>query len=69
MKMINISTGNIVSIGYDESRKVFRVKLKNSTYEYNRVPKNILRDFLNDLNKTKFYNSRIRHFYSVHKVR
>lgn len=51
MKMINISTGNIVSIGYDESRKVLGVKLKNSTYEYNRVPENIFRNFLNDSNK------------------
>ncbi|WP_133013690.1 KTSC domain-containing protein [Clostridium cuniculi] len=67
--MINISSDNRVSIGYDESRRVLRVKLKNSIYEYNSVPKYIFYNFLHDNNKTKLYNSKIRHFYSVDKVR
>lgn len=69
LQMINISSGNIVSIGYDKSRKVMRIKLKNSIYKYNRGPEYIFRDFFNDSNKVKFYNSRIRHFYSAYKVR
>jgi hypothetical protein len=68
MEMIKVQSSNLDSVGYDEERKVLRIKFHNWTYDYFRVPKQIFLNLLSAPSKGEFHADFIKDNYSYKKV-
>ncbi|MBO3446384.1 KTSC domain-containing protein [Clostridium sp. CCUG 7971] len=70
MQMIPISSGGIVSIGYDRNARILRVESKSSNiFDFYNVSTHIYINFLSSPNKTKYFHSSVRGRYKVRKIK
>lgn len=67
VKMINISSSNIDSVGYDERLKKLYIEFSSGTYMYHDVPKDIYEDLMSAPSKGKFVHKSIRGTYDYSK--
>lgn len=67
--MIDVSSSNIESIGYDEESMILRIKFLNSSiYDYKNVPKIEYDALLNASSVGSYLNRNIKGVYAYEKV-
>jgi hypothetical protein len=61
MHMIPVVSSNVTAVGYDDDRKVLRLRFHNGTvYEYSGVPATVYRALLDAPSKGSFINDRFK---------
>lgn len=69
MNRIKVKSSNVVSVGYDETKKILEVEFINSDiYRYFNVSKKIYDSFMSAESKGKFIHKYIRGVYKYVKV-
>ncbi|MCC4766197.1 KTSC domain-containing protein [Methanosarcina sp. DH1] len=69
MERTEVSSSNIESIGYDESKKVLEIEFKKGNiYQYQGVPDNIFQNLLHASSHGKYFNAHIKDRYPTIKI-
>jgi len=68
MEMIKVQSSNLDLVGYDEERKILRIKFHNGTYDYFGVPKQIFLNLLGASSKGEFHADFIKDVYRFQKI-
>jgi hypothetical protein len=70
MDRIQVSSGNIRSVGYDVDRRILEVEFHSgSIYQYSTVPENEYEGLLNASSKGSYLNTHIKDRYAYNQVR
>ena len=63
MDRVQVSSSNILSIGYDPSTQVLEVEfISGAVYQYFNVPEAEFESFLNAESKGRYLNANIKHY-------
>lgn len=69
MERTEVSSSNIESIGYDESKKILEIEFKRGNiYQYEGVPENVFQNFLRASSHGKYFNVYIKDKYPTIKI-
>ena len=66
--MINVSSSNLVSVGYDMETKSLVIEFNNGTYKYFGVPEQIFLDLLDAPSKGIYHHDFIKDVYRFQKI-
>ena len=70
MERIQVSSSNIISIGYDLQTNTLEVEFSSSEiYQYFNVPEHLYQNLINASSKGQFLNDYIKYNYRYQKVR
>ena len=69
MRRKQVASSFIDTVGYDKSRKVLEVTIQGKVYEYDDVPPEIFKQFLDAPSKGQFLNQRVKRQFSVRRIR
>lgn len=69
MERITVDSSNIISIGYDELKKVLEIEFKNGIYQYLNFSKEVYEKFIDASSKGSFFHRFIRDKYSTIKIK
>lgn len=68
MKMVPVSSSNLVSVGYDESSMILRIQFNSGVYDYFGVPKSIFEGLLSASSKGKYHHAYIKNSFRYSRV-
>lgn len=69
MERTEVSSSNIESIGYDESKEILEIEFKRGNiYQYKGVPDNIFQNLLRAGSHGKYFNVHIKDKYPTIKI-
>lgn len=69
MERTEVSSSNIESIGYDESKKILEIEFKRGNlYQYEGVPENLFQNLLHASSHGKYFNTYIKDKYPTIKI-
>ncbi len=69
MERKKVESSQIVSIGYDDSRRELEIEFHSSgVYRYFEVPRQVYDDLMNADSKDRYFNSNIKDAYEFKKI-
>ena len=69
MQMIQVSSSNINSIGYDKNLEVLRIEFhEGNLYEYYNVPNSIYNGLMSATSKGSYFHENIKNKYGDKKI-
>lgn len=68
MKMIPVSSSNLVAVGYDPQTMILRIQFKSGIYDYYEVPESIFDGLLSSSSKGSYHHSFIKSSFRYKRI-
>ena len=68
MKMIDVMSSNVESIGWENNTLFVKYKQNGITYSYDNVPENVFNDLMNAPSHGRFVNESIKPYYTCTRL-